>query len=188
MVLAISLIVLVVVRYSRADQQMEHRRGDQFLAQALEAMRKGDLTSAEYLFNKALAVFESAEFNDVTKYSSCLVNLAECYTKRGDFSKARATIKQMLDMWNAILEKGDSDKIIDIDYFAATAEFGSGVSDVADFYRKLIDFKRKKFGARHSEVYKSMILCSRLLSKTGDKHEAEKIEAEAQAIKDEESQ
>ena len=177
---AISAVLLFI--YSRGGKQADLARADQFLCQGLEEMRKGEHTGAEFLFEKALDIYARDGNRDVSKESSCLVNLANCYARQGKFTESRSSIARMLDIWTSILAKGDGDRIADIDYFAATADFGSGISDVVEFYRKLIDVKRQKFGAGSTEVTNGMLLYSRLLAKSGDRREAERVEAEAKAI------
>ncbi len=177
---AISAVLLFI--YSRGGKQADLARADQFLGQGLEEMRKGEHTGAEFLFEKALDIYARDGNRDVSKESSCLVNLANCYTRQGQFTESRASIARMLDIWTSILATGEGDRIADIDYFAATADFGSGTSDVVEFYRKLIDVKRQRFGAVSPEVTNGMLLYARLLAKSGDRREAERVEAEAKAI------
>ena len=176
---AISAVLLFI--YSRGGKKADLARADQFLSQGLEDMRKGEHGGAEFLFNKALDVYASNGNHDVSKESSCLLNLANCYSRQNKFTESRASIARMLDLWTTTMAK-NSASIADIDYFAATADFGSGISDVVNFYRKLIDVKREKFGAGSTEVTNGMLLYSRLLAKSGDRREAQRVEAEARAI------
>jgi hypothetical protein len=89
----------------------------------------------------------------------------------------------MIDMWRGILERREQERLIDIDYFAATANFGSGILDVAEFYKDVVEAKKQMFGPSHSEVVNSMLLYSRLLGQAGDRAQAELLAAQAEELR-----
>jgi pentatricopeptide repeat protein len=182
-----ALSAIVLYSYSRGGQHAQSGTLSKLLNEAHLERRNGNLDQEEYLLAKAMEIMESGAIDDITRYSSCLVNLADCYTKQNKFTEARDVCKRMLKRWGDVLLTRDHIKMIDLDYFAATAEFGSGIIDVIEFYATVIEAKKQMYGPTHPEVSNSMLLYSRLLAKAGDKAQAEQIEAEAKALTDEES-
>jgi len=168
--------------YFRGGKKADHALAHQLVGEALEEKRKGNIDHMQYLLQNALGQFESGAVDDMSKYSTCIVNLAESYTRTGKFDQARELYKRMLAKWETALNTRDQTSLLEIDYFASTADFGSGISDVANFYRKVVAVKKQMFGLNHKEVANSMILCSRLLAKAGERAEAQQMEAEANEL------
>jgi len=179
-----SISAIVLVSLGRKNSHGQDSAVARLLSEAHLARSKGDYEIEQYALNKALSLLESGATTDVTKYSSCLVSLAESYTRKGKFSQARDACKRMLKRWNEILQSRDHARMIDIDYFAATADFGSGINDVAEFYSKVIEAKKQMYGPKHTEVINSMLLYSRLLAKSGDRRHAEEMETSATQLRD----
>jgi pentatricopeptide repeat protein len=184
LIIAVSVLGFVgLIMYLRGGKKVETELAHKLVSEALEEKRKGSTDHMQYLLERALQQFESGAVDDMSKYSTCIVNLADCYTKTGKFDQARELYKRMLARWQTVINSRDQARLLDIDYFAATADFGSGIADVANFYRRIIEAKKQIFGANHPEVANSMILCSRLLAKAGERAEAQKLETEANQLR-----
>jgi len=183
-IIAVAVIGFVgLLLYMRRGTGTEHALASKLLTEALDEKRKGNIDQTQYLLEKALQQFDSGAVDDLSKYSTCIVNLADCYTKKAKFDEARALYKRMLKRWEIAVNTRNQAALFDLDYFAATADFGSGILDVAHFYRRIVDAKRQIHGSNHPEVVNSMVLCSRLLAKAGERQEADKVAAEAEQLR-----
>jgi tetratricopeptide (TPR) repeat protein len=184
-VVALSILAIVLyARYNKGGRQADEQAADNLLHQAHQSRQKGEFDHQEYLLTKAKELYESGVEGDFTKRSSCYVHLADCLTKQGKFAEARKAMEQLLEYWRTVLKQDNADRLMDIDYFIATADFASGTQEIVEFYTAVIERKKQVFGPIHDEVANSMVLHSRLFAKIGEKAKAEELEAQANQMRE----
>ncbi|HEY9773856.1 MAG TPA: tetratricopeptide repeat protein [Planktothrix sp.] len=176
------MLILFYAKVSRSNT-VDERKADDFLQQAHAARQRGEHDQQEYLLKKALEMYESGVATDCTKRSSAMVHLADVLSRRGNPTEARKVTEKLLAYWQSIVDRGDADRLTDIDYFVATADFGAATYEVCEFYGKLVERKKQLFGNIHDEVANSMVLHSRLMLKLGEKQKAADIEAMANEMR-----
>ena len=175
------LVVLIGITLVVAPKALkfENGRPDELLTSGLLKKQAGDFSEAQYLLKRALDAFENEKKPEFSKLCSCIVHLAECYEKSAHYAEARQLYEKLCSLWLSAISKDNPDVFLDIDYLAATADFGSGSNEIADCYGAIVEAKKQVFGPKHPDVANSLLIQSRLLARLGRKAEAEKLELEA---------
>lgn len=156
---------------------------DGLMTTALLKKQSGSISEAEYYFQRALSEFESEKTPDFAKMCSCLVQLAECRTRAGNYPEARKLNAKLIELWTTAIAKDNPEVYLDIDYLASTANFGSGTAEVTEAYEKIIDAKRRVFGENHPDVGNSLRIYAQLLRTLGRHEDAEAAELQAEALR-----
>lgn len=180
---AVASVVLLIVWSKGGSAAADAMKTDQYLQTAHLEKQKGNWAIAESYLERALQVFEMDPVpKDFTKHSSCIVHLADCYAHQAKHKEMREMYQKLHSFWRDQIERGDDSTLMDIDYFVATADFGSATQDIADLYKDVLDIKTRRFPPGHTEITNGMLLYSKLLAKLGDREQAERLETEARAI------
>jgi hypothetical protein len=178
------LAIYAYARYNKSGVQFDESKADSMLEQAHQAKQKGEHEHQEYLLKKLAELYETGGGGDFSKRSSCFVHLSDCLARQGKPAEARQYMDKLLAYWRTILKQNNPDRFIDVDYFIATADFGSATNEIAEYYAEVIERKKQMFGPIHDEVANSMVLHSRLLAKLGEKTQAEELETHANEMRE----
>lgn len=181
LVFFVILLLLAAVLVPKALRG-KSSEADSLFTTALLKKQSGSLSEAEYYLQRALTEFDSEKTPDFGKMCTCIVELAECQAKSGNYAESRQLYARLNQLWTAAVSKDNPEIFLDIDYLASTANFGAGTNDVADCYAKIIETKKRVFGPTHPDVGNSLRIYSLLLKRLGREADARQAELEAESL------
>ncbi|MCC6978155.1 MAG: tetratricopeptide repeat protein [Candidatus Melainabacteria bacterium] len=175
-----TIIALFSMRKGKKSDKVEI---EGLLSSALLEQHASKFEEALQNYDRARMLLEFPENRDEAKLASCLIHLAELYEKTGNFAAAKEMHNKLIRLWEKQLKSLDETTLIDIDFAMTHNEFGSGTSQVIDFYDKVVAVKEKRFGERSSEVADSYLIMAKLLRVIGEKESADLAEQRAAEIR-----
>lgn len=175
--LLISAVIIPKVLKAPASE------ADSLFTTALLKKQSGSMSEAEYYLQRALAEFESEKSPEFGKMCTCIVQLADCYSRSGKYPEARDLYARLVELWNSAISKDNPEAYLDIDYLASTASFGAGTADVTDAYARVIEAKKRVFGENHPDVANSLKIYAILLKTLGREDDAKQAEDAAEALR-----